>query len=303
MQAVRAKNVVVANGLGSGVVETAALMAFLPNLCKHLLGEELAMPSVATWWCGHEDALDYVVEHLEQLVIKPAFPVFGHEPIFGSALSARARDDLLDRVRARPHEYVAQEQVALSTAPVWTPDGLQPRHVVLRTFGVASGDGYRIMPGGLARVATSRESLVVSMQRGGGSKDTWVGSEGPVSAMTLLRPPGASIELTRGGNELPSRVADNLFWLGRYVERAEGTVRIVRAVLTRLADEASGSEVPELPILLAALAAHAGLEGDLVSPDFELDAAMRERAVLDSLRAHAPARALRPTLGSAQRLA
>ncbi len=303
MQAVRAKNAVVANGLGSGVVETAALMAFLPSLCKHLLGEELAMPSVATWWCGHEEALDYVVEHLESLVIKPAFPIFGHEPIFGSALSAHARRALLDRVRARPHEYVAQEQVALSTAPIWTPDGMQPRHVVLRAFGVANGAAYRVMPGGLARVATSRESLVVSMQRGGGSKDTWVGAEGPVSSMSLLKPAGAEIELTRGGSELPSRVADNLFWLGRYVERAEGTVRLLRAVLARLADEASGSVVPELPILLAALAAHAGLEGDLVTPDLEADPATRERAVLDFLRAHAPARALRPTLESAQRLA
>jgi uncharacterized circularly permuted ATP-grasp superfamily protein/uncharacterized alpha-E superfamily protein len=303
LQAVRANNVVVGNGLGSGVVETAALMAFLPSLCKHLLDEELAMPSVATWWCGHADALDYVVEHLESLVIKPAFPIFGHEPIFGSALSARAREDLLARVRARPHEYVAQEQVTLSTAPIWTQNGLQPRHVVLRTFGVASGDGYRIMPGGLARVATSRESLVVSMQRGGGSKDTWVGSDGPVSAMTLLRPAGAPMELTRGGSELPSRVADNLFWLGRYVERAEGTVRLLRSVLSRLADEASGSVVPELPILLSALAAHAGLEDDLVSPDLEIEPAARERGVLDFLRAHAPARALRPTIGSAQRLA
>lgn len=303
MQAVRAKNVVVANGLGSGVVETAALMAFLPRLCKHVLGEELAMPSVATWWCGHADALDYVVEHLESLVIKPAFPIFGHEPIFGSALSARARDELLTRVRARPHEYVAQEQVALSTAPVWTQDGMQPRHVVLRAFGVANGGAYRVMPGGLARVATSRESLVVSMQRGGGSKDTWVGSEGPVSSLSLLKPAGAEIELTRGGSELPSRVADNLFWLGRYVERAEGTVRLLRAVLARLADEASGSIVPELPILLAALAGHAGLEGDLITPDLEAAPAMRERSVLDFLRAHAPPRALRPTLESAQRLA
>jgi len=303
MQAVRANNVVVANSLGSGVVETAALMAFLPSLCKHLLDEELAMPSVATWWCGHDEALDYVVEHLDELVIKPAFPVFGHEPIFGSALSAAARDDLLARVRARPHEYVAQEQVALSTAPVWTQEGLQPRHVVLRTFGVANGDDYRIMPGGLARVATSRDSLVVSMQRGGGSKDTWIGSDGPVSAMTLLRPPGAPIELTRGGSELPSRVADNLFWLGRYIERAEGTVRLLRVILARLADEASGSEVPELTTLLAALAGHVGLEEGLAPPVGDFDAATRERAVLDFLRAHAPARALRPTLASAQRLA
>jgi uncharacterized circularly permuted ATP-grasp superfamily protein/uncharacterized alpha-E superfamily protein len=303
IQAVRAGNVVVANALGSGVVETAALMAFLPSLCKHLLDEELAMPSVATWWCGHEDALDYVVEHLDGLVIKPAFPISGREPIFASALTTAGREDLLARIRSRPHEYVAQEQVALSTAPIWMPDGLQPRHVVLRTFLVAGGDGYRAMPGGLARVATSRESLVVSMQRGGGSKDTWVGSDGPVSAMSLLRPPGAPIELTRGGSELSSRVADNLFWLGRYVERAEGTVRVLRAVLARLADEASGSEVAELPILLDALAAHSGLEGSLAGEEIAPDIAARERAVLDFLRAHAPPRVLRATLTSAQRLA
>jgi uncharacterized circularly permuted ATP-grasp superfamily protein/uncharacterized alpha-E superfamily protein len=299
VQAVRAGNVVVANALGSGLIETAALMAFLPGLCRHVLGEKLAMPSVATWWCGHPDALAYVVEHLDGLVIKPAFPVTGREPVFGSALARDDRDALLARLRARPHEYVAQEQVALATAPVWLDEGVQARHVVLRSFLVAAGDGYRAMPGGLTRVATSGDSLVVSMQRGGGSKDTWVTADGPVSPMSLLRPPGAPIELTHGGSELPSRVADNLFWLGRHVERAEATARLLRVVIARLADEASGGSVSELPALLGALAAHAGLDGGL-GDAAEHDA--RARAVLDFVHAETPPRGLRATLVAAQRL-
>jgi uncharacterized circularly permuted ATP-grasp superfamily protein/uncharacterized alpha-E superfamily protein len=303
VHAVRAGNVMVANALGSGLIETSALMAFLPGLCRLLLGEELEMPSVATWWCGQDDAMAYVTEHLERLVIKPAFPASGLEPVFGHALDAAERDALLRRLRARPHEYVAQEQVALGTAPVWLDERVEPRHLVLRSFLVASDDGYRAMPGGLTRVATSRDSLVVSMQRGGGSKDTWVLSDRPVSPVTLLRPPGPPIELRRGGSEVPSRVADNLFWLGRQVELAESTARLLRTVAARLADEASGSEVVELPVLLAVLAAHVGLEGGPPELPAGADHAARRRVVHRSLRDESAPRALRATIVAAQRLA
>jgi len=175
VHAVRAGNVAVANALGSGLVETPALLAFLPGLCKALLGEELALPSVATWWCGHERALEYVEEHLERLVLKPAFPGLRMEPQFGAGLDPDERAALLERVRARPHAFVAQEQVALSTAPVWDGERVQARNLVLRGYAVAAGQGdWEAMPGGLTRVSSASDSLVVSMQRGGGSKDTWV---------------------------------------------------------------------------------------------------------------------------------
>ena len=301
VQAVRAGRVAVANALGSGLVETSSLLAFLPGLCRHLLGAELAIPSVATWWCGQPRELGYVIDHLERFVIKPAFPGLGLEPVFGAHLAANAREELIARMRERPHAFVAQEQVPLSTAPVWCGDHVEPRQIVLRTYVVASGDGYQAMPGGLTRAASSRDSLVVSMQRGGGSKDTWVMSEGPVSPITLLRPAGAPVDLSRGGGELPSRVADNLYWVGRYVERAEATARLLRGILARLADGGSG-EAPELVTLGDALAVLSKVEPTFVVTDAGGTRALGERGILGFVQEETSARSLRATLGAAQRL-
>ena len=300
VQAVRAGTVTVANALGSGLVESPALLAFLPPLCRHLLGEELELPSVATWWCGDPDARAYVEQHLASLVVKPVFPGTGMEPVFGADLDAAGREALIARVRARPSAFVAQEQVALSTAPSWEDGRLQPRHVTLRTFCVATATGYSVMPGGLTRVAERTGSLVVSMQRGGGSKDTWVLADGPVPAFSLLRPAGEVVEVSRGGSGLPSRVADDLFWLGRYLARAEGTVRLLRAILRRLASESDPGAAPGIPALVDALAVTLELP-DL--PDAEVDPGAVERVVTDLVRATEPARALRPTLAAALRLA
>ena len=174
LQAVRAGNIVIANALGSGLLETPAHMAFLPGLCKELLGEELQMPSVATWWCGQEAPLRYVLDHLSEVVIKPAFPRHGKKVEFPAMLDKAGRADLARRIQANPGQFVAQEQVALSTAPVRTEYGIAPRHVVLRVFATWDGESYSVLPGGLTRVSTADKSLVVSMQQGGGSKDTWV---------------------------------------------------------------------------------------------------------------------------------
>ena len=250
VQAVKAGNVVVANALGSGLVETAAIMPFLPGLCSRFLGEPLRLPSVATWWCGQHSAQQYVSDHLEQIVIKPAFPSVAMEPVFGRELSAARRDKLVELIRQRPYAFVGQEQVALSTAPVWANKQLQPRSIVLRAYLVASGDSYRVMPGGLTRMSVGPDTSVVSMQQGGGSKDTWVLSSGPVDTFSLLAPPDQPVELRRSTNDLPSRVADDVFWLGRYVERAEDTARLLRTILTRLTGEARASGKTELTLLV-----------------------------------------------------
>jgi uncharacterized circularly permuted ATP-grasp superfamily protein/uncharacterized alpha-E superfamily protein len=280
VQAVRAGKVAVANPLGSGLIETPALMPFLPGLCQHLLDEPLRMPSVACWWCGEAKVREHVLANLRKLVIKPAFPSSGFESVFGEKLSAGQLKALADRIRARPWDYVGQEQLALSTTPVLTDGSLQPRRFVFRSFLAAEGsDSFVVMPGGLTRVAATADALVVSMQQGGGSKDTWVESSGPICTLSLLPPAAGPVELSRGGSDLPSRTADNLFWLGRYVERAEGCVRLLRSIFVRLTEQTGLAEAPELPALLRALTDQtmtypgfvgAGAEARLAAPEKEL---------------------------------
>ncbi|MBI1374756.1 MAG: hypothetical protein GC159_18710 [Phycisphaera sp.] len=253
-QAVRAGNVVVANALGTGVADTAALMAFLPGLCRTLLGEELRMPSVATWWCGQDTARRSVLDKLADLVVKPAFAAHGSEVVFGDSLSTKRREQLLAQIAQRPYRYIAQERVPLSTAPAWDNRTLQPRHLMLRVYAVAKPDGgYAVMPGGLTRVSGSVDSTLVSTQSGGGSKDTWVQSDTPVPQFSLLPPIGQSPRLTREGFVLPSRVADNLYWLGRYTERIESTARVLRSLLGRIVDQSVLADHAILPELLRLL--------------------------------------------------
>ena len=233
VDAIVAGNVKVANALGSGLIETAAIMPFLPGLSTHLLGEKLKLPSVATWWCGQSYALDWVLDHLDSVVVKPAFPSRGMEPVFGAELPQAEKSKFAEQLRARPHEYVAQEQIALSTAPVWDNGCLNSRSVVLRTYVLNTGSGWIAIPGGLVRVAEA-EGSVVSMQRGGHSKDAWVLWDGPVDTFSMLRPRSEPVELRRVSRVVPSSVADNVFWLGRYAERAENIARILRAMISRV---------------------------------------------------------------------
>jgi uncharacterized alpha-E superfamily protein len=174
-----------------------------------------------------------VLKHLDRVVVKPAFPSFGMEPVFCAELTQAAKGKLAEQLRARPHEYVAQEQVALSTAPVWDNGSLRSCSVVLRTYVLNTGNGWVGIPGGLVRVAEA-EGSVVSMQRGGHSKDAWVLWDGPVDTFSMLRPRNEPVELRRVSRVVPSSVADNVFWLGRYVERAESIARILRSMISRV---------------------------------------------------------------------
>ncbi len=233
VDAIQAGNVAVANALGSGVIETAAIMPFLPGLAHKLLGESLRLPSVATWWCGQDPALQWVLDHMNRVVVKPAFPQRGMEPIFGAELANAETRKISDQLRAKPYDYVAQEQVALSAAPVWDNGHLHSRSLVLRTYVLNTGNGWIAMPGGLVRVA-GVDGPVVSMQKGGHSKDAWVLWDQPVDTFSMLRPRSQPVELRRGSTDLPSRAADNLFWLGRYAERSECIARLLRCLITRV---------------------------------------------------------------------
>src|SRR6202521_1238795 len=229
---VRAGRVVLANGLGSGVLESAAWMGFMPAAAERLLGERLRLPSVATWWCGERPALGYVLENIERLVVKPTYPNQKFEAVFGRDLDPKARAALVTRLVARPHAYVAQERLAFSQAPVWRAGGAHgfaARALGIRVYAISTPDGYRVMPGGLARIASDAADIV-SMQRGGGSKDVWVLAADRKSTDDTGTAVLTPRTLARH-DELPSRLAENLFWLGRYSERCEDKARLLRATL------------------------------------------------------------------------
>ncbi len=230
IHAARAGRVLIANALGSGVLESAAWPGFFPGVARRLLGEDLRLPSVATWWCGERPALEHVIANLHELVLKPAYPNQRFEPVFGRDLDGPEREALRAELRARPHVYVAQERMALSQAPTWRPGGalsFRARSVGIRVYAVATPDGYRVMPGGMARIAAGNLADVLSAQRGGGSKDVWVLSNG---SREITRPvlAGPSCPLVLG-DTLPSRLVENLYWLGRYAERCEDKTRLLRA--------------------------------------------------------------------------
>ena len=248
----RIGSVLIANALGSGVLESGALLGFLPRLAERLLGQELKLPSIATWWCGEPAALKQVKEQAKRLVFKPVDRAHAIDVVFGNDLNAKDLAALCSRLDAKPERYIAQELVHVSQAPVLSrgPEvGIEPRCVGLRVFAVATPAGYSVMPGGLTRVASSAKARVVSMQRGGGSKDTWILSPGQVdTSFTLLRTTVSAADLVRSPAGLPSRLAENLYWFGRYAERCDDTARLLRLALNLRLQESEDEENSLQPI-------------------------------------------------------
>ncbi|ABM36381.1 circularly permuted type 2 ATP-grasp protein [Polaromonas naphthalenivorans] len=252
--AARRGNVLIANSLGSSLLESGALLGFLPALCKRLLGEPLKMPSVATWWCGEPAALEEVIKRLDHLIIKPSVPQLRQFPVFGKDLTGNARTAFIDMLRANPKNYVAQELVRLSQAPVWKPgaaSGLSARAIGLRVYACATPKGYVVMPGGLTRVATGSDSRIITMQRGGGSKDTWIQASTQAEVHGLLKRTITSQDLIRDDTHLSSRVAENLFWFGRNAERCDNTARLLRVTLNFLFNVGPANRGDEWPTVVA----------------------------------------------------
>jgi len=257
-QAARRGNVVVANSLGSSLLESGALLGFLPALSKRLLGEPLKMPSVATWWCGEAPALEAVIEKLDRLVIKPSFSQSPQFAVFGQDLSGDARSAFIGKLRANPNDYIAQELVRLSQGPVWTDKalggmpGLQARAIGLRVFACATPNGYVVMPGGLTRVATGPDARVLTIQKGGASKDTWIQARAAVEPHRLQKHSIKGQDLVREDTNLSSRMAENLLWFGRHAERCDNIGRLLRVALNILFNvrfEQRGAEWPTVEAL------------------------------------------------------
>ena len=240
IDAIRAGGVAVENMPGSGLLESRALLAFMPGLARRLLGADLVMPSIATWWCGQQAERDEVLASLDEIAVAGAFgdrvPGFGDQrTIIGAELSSDDRRRLAQDIGARGVDYVGQDIVRLSTTPRWENGQLVPRPFVLRVYAAATPDGWRVMPGGFCRVSGQSDARAVSMGEGVELADVWVLSDSPVETTSLLPAPEKTRIVRLLGN-LPSRAADNLFWFGRYLEREEATLRLVRCICSRAVD-------------------------------------------------------------------
>jgi len=268
LESARAGNVVIANPIGSGILETPALLKFLPAISRFFIGRELQLNSVKTWWCGSKADMSYVRDNLDNLIIKPAVRRPDRPSLYGHRLTKDQKVKIIKQIEAQPHNYVAQSYVPPSCLPSWQDDEIQARPSIFRTFTVSNQTAYNVMAGGLTRVGSNSESIVTN-HSGSFSKDTWIIASEPEKQMSLI---GAQPNLTHEAAQqtnLPSRVIENLFWMGRYAERAEASMRLMRTVLVQL------NGIDPLPeksraILLSSLSEQTGCLPGFTTQNLEL---------------------------------
>jgi Circularly permuted ATP-grasp type 2/A predicted alpha-helical domain with a conserved ER motif. len=217
----------------------------MPKLCLTLLGEDLRLPNIATWWCGQDQARRSVIANMDELAIAGAFgnPVHGfayNQPRAGATLDVVEKSRLAAAMAERGVDFVGQEVVNLSTTPVWHNGRIVPRPVVLRVYAARTPEGWSIMPGGFCRISGRADARAVAMGEGVQSADVWVLADKPVAVVSLL-PTDETVRIRRVMGTLPSRAADNLFWLGRYIERSEATLRLIRCLAGRIIETGAGT--------------------------------------------------------------
>ena len=238
VQAAHGGQVALANQLGARALETPALLAFLQPLCRRILGEELLLPSTATWWGGQSGPLEYILDNLPTLVVKPAFRGRAALPSrYGARLGKAACAALADEIRAQPWAWCGQERVLHGTTPGWHEGALRPMPFITRVFLAWNDGDYVVMPGGLTRCNPKGEDMIVSLQQGSISKDTWVLHDAPAEAGLISLAPARTIEALRHAAATPSRMADCFFWLGRYLERCSQLVRQLEKLDPLLRDD------------------------------------------------------------------
>jgi uncharacterized alpha-E superfamily protein len=265
IQVSREGNIDIVNPIGSGFVDTPALPVFLPALCRRLMDEDLSLENHPVWWCGTIDGRNHTLANLERLLVGPAL---------NRSTALAAPDLLAAAIAAEPHAFMAHAPLYPAAVAAWDGRGVSARYSLLRVFLCASDRGFEVMPGGLAITAADVATLTGEWPERQESKDIWVLSDQPVETFSLMGGLQTVANFTRG-SDLPSRVADHLLWLGRYLERAEGLIRLLRSVFRRLAGEARTVDIPELPFLLNLLRADntipaAPAAGEAIPPYREL---------------------------------
>ena len=265
--ALRQSRLSLINEPGSGVLETRAFMAFYPRMARQLLGEPLRLPNIATWWCGQPTERAHVRANARKMIIGGALETglpfaIGADAALGGEFRSTAPGPIEDWIDSNGRDLVAQEAVTLSTTPAWSEGRLVPRPMTIRVFAARTQDGWAFMPGGYARIGKSGDATALAMQSGGSVADVWVMAQQPVPPDTLV----AKADFERAPDGLlPARAADNLYWLGRYVERTEGAIRLLRAYHLRLAETGDADE-PRLRALRAYLSS-IGISLDRPVPD------------------------------------
>jgi uncharacterized circularly permuted ATP-grasp superfamily protein/uncharacterized alpha-E superfamily protein len=249
LQAAREKNIDIVNPIGTGFVDTPLLPLFLPQLSQLLLGCDLLLETHPIWWCGTQEGLRHVLANLDQLRIRSALDRHTH-------VGPLPSDELQKMITQAPNNWLGRERLQPSSAPVWANGSVVPHYCIMRLFACATKNGFQVMPGGLALTATDPKTLAVDWPERQQSKDIWVLSDHPVEPFSMMSALQSVPEFRRS-SDLPSRVADNLLWLGRYLERAEGQIRLLRSVFRRLSGEARPEDIPELEFLINLLQASA----------------------------------------------
>lgn len=244
------------NWPGVEVLESRAFAAFMPRLCVHMLGEEPILPNIATWWCGQPGEAGQVSEAIDRLIIAPAFGevvegLKDTQPVPGAEITGAKREALFAAMARRPMDYCGQEIVHLSTTPALIGQQFEPRAFTVRAFVARGSDGlWTVMPGGFARLSSSGELRTSLMGDGDMSADVCIVDDMPDPGARALQL-SSNPAIRRGGGILASQAADNLFWFGRYSERAEMTVRVIRSTLGNSIDaDAITARDPEVRRLL-----------------------------------------------------
>lgn len=243
IQVCRENNIDIVNPIGSGFVDTPALSTTLPALCKTLLGQDLLIENHPTWWCGNTEGYQYVINNLDDLTLS-------------SALDRSDIDippeEVLNRITSTPGKYLGSASINPAVAPCWNQHQMSSGYALLRVFVCATEKGYTVMPGGMAITASDSQTLYRNSPELQHSKDVWVLSDGPVEPFSLMEG-FHSVDEFKRSSDLPSRVADNLLWLGRYLERTEGLVRLLRLIFSKISGEDRPQDIPELSFLLKLL--------------------------------------------------
>jgi uncharacterized circularly permuted ATP-grasp superfamily protein/uncharacterized alpha-E superfamily protein len=250
LQVIRLGNVAVLNPPGTSILENYGLMAFMQNACKFLLKEPLLMSSVATWWCGQTKELNFVLENLPRLIIKKTNRKQGFRSIYGRALNEEELVNLKDLILKNPKDFVAQEEVSLSTTPAFINGVIEPRFAVLRAFLIAEQDDYKVMQGGLTRSSAIKGKFEISNRFGGISKDTWIISDTPTAYQERVAERKYTSNQLK--SSLTSRNAENLFWVGRLCERTMALRSFLKIILNRLNENVTkhGNKQPEFLVVL-----------------------------------------------------